>query len=532
MRVPVLERQVQQNPTLINAPQISKAVPGAFGEDVAVATQNVGKAGLSLSTNLLEHIKRQNYYKSEAKGKDAANKLALQQNDLLYSTEQVEAKNAAGLPFIDSQGNARMIAKGYKNRLGFDSHDSTFQYQQDMAGLATLVEESLKNDPVALATFREEYQTLYKTGYNTVNQHEATQWHAGQNNVYASTAANLVSQAEVAQTPELLSEVLNNISKNSESKAKFNGWGSQQLQEDKNADIEKATGRAVMGKLRSEGLLSAQKLLNSIKDKIPQESFDAISEDLEIQAQQATKKDHFQQMIIQNQTESDMVDKYFQGTLVKDDVKQLHLERKISDGFAKSMMNNLDSLQKIGAKTDLTVYDEIMTHIINQDLPVSELRQLIIEKHTIGELSDSDYKHFIYVEKGSGISTVAEDYASEKEKLSRRTKPNSSFWGTIWQLAKKAQPVTPSGLMSNIINRIQKENAQGEPMLNIANDEIRQQLLKDNSSFSSLPIKGKLHRDKYGNTAIIYPDGKYEEVMSVTGDFKHKEQRTKKQGKK
>ena len=65
MKVPILENQsVPEQPTLLQTPQISKGIPGAFGEAPAEATEKLGEAGVHAGTALLQHIEWQNYQKS------------------------------------------------------------------------------------------------------------------------------------------------------------------------------------------------------------------------------------------------------------------------------------------------------------------------------------------------------------------------------------------------------------------------------------------------------------------------------------
>lgn len=106
-----------------------------------------------------------------------------------------------------------------------------------------------------------------------------------------------------------------------------------------------------------------------------------------------------------------------------------------------------------------------------------------------------------------------------------KANPKRSFWNSAFDTIMLSNPLTAPFVLINTINRAKVENAQGEQIVNIANDEIRKQRLKDDSTITSLPAKGQLRRDKYGTEFIQYPDGSYERVMSPTGDFVHKELR-------
>jgi hypothetical protein len=83
-------------------------------------------------------------------------------------------------------------------------------------------------------------------------------------------------------------------------------------------------------------------------------------------------------------------------------------------------------------------------------------------------------------------------------------------------------------IFTSMIKRITSENVSGEQIMSVATDEVRKQRLIDNPTMASLPKEGTLHVDRFGNKAIVYPDGTYKEVMSGEGDYIHKEQRVKK----
>ena len=81
----------------------------------------------------------------------------------------------------------------------------------------------------------------------------------------------------------------------------------------------------------------------------------------------------------------------------------------------------------------------------------------------------------------------------------------------------------------NTITRAKAENAQGEQIVNIANDEVRKQRILNDPSIAKISDKGELRRDKFGTKFIQYRDGSYEIVQDKQGNFIHKEQRERKE---
>lgn len=242
------------------------------------------------------------------------------------------------------------------------------------------------------------------------------------------------------------------------------------------------------------------------------------------------------QQIMNYATNEDMIrDKDINGELVTvEEIKSLRDRGLIRAPFALAKIKSLTSARAVDAKTDIRVFEEIFGNITNRDISATEIREKIYTMNAKGKLSNSDVKRLLFVEKGEGISSVYEDFVLEQEELENKKKkvlPKRSFWGTAISIVKETLGFNQEKVMRDIVDRAQKENAQEEQILQIATDTVRKQILIDNPAIARLPEKGFLCRDKFGNTAIVYPDGTYEEVMKSTGEFKHKEQRKKEEAK-
>jgi hypothetical protein len=103
-----------------------------------------------------------------------------------------------------------------------------------------------------------------------------------------------------------------------------------------------------------------------------------------------------------------------------------------------------------------------------------------------------------------------------------------NFLDSAFSFIKENSSFSLGHVFVSMIKRITSENVSGEQIMSVATDEVRKQRLIDNPTMSSLPKEGTLHVDRFGNKAIVYPDGTYKEVMSGEGDYIHKEQRVKK----
>ncbi len=205
----------------------------------------------------------------------------------------------------------------------------------------------------------------------------------------------------------------------------------------------------------------------------------------------------------------------------------------VSDAnFASSMIKALNSPKTVTAKTDVMVYEEIMRHITNSDMTASEIHDLILTRYAEGKLTISNVEHLLYVEKGDeGISTIFTDMLTEEKNREKGTvkqvRPKKDFWGTAWKIIMYSTPVTSVFTMAKSIERAKKEGAKGEKVISIAKDEVRKQRLLNHPEIGNIPQNGKLYTDKYGNRAIIFPNGDIEEVQSSTGEVIPKVNRRK-----
>lgn len=490
MQVPVIERQVKEEIPTIPTPQISGPVRGAFKEDVAQSLEKLGQVGMQFGTTLLEHMQKQAYFKAEARGKEAANQFALAQSDLLNSTEPKDIQ--------DEKGNIRTTITGLLNRKNFYAHDALFEYKQQMEALANEYAEQFKDDPVALNIFKELVDTSYKTGYQTVNEHEAREWRNGQNNIYVSTAANLINQAEIAQTPELLSGVLGNLIKNNDSMASFDGWDAETAQKHKDDSVLKAIKRATLGRLNATGSVDeAHNLLDAIKDKLPQPTYDEIKQDIEKVAVQNAEK--IRRIQAENtrltkfaidKAEDDLVVKKINNQLTEADVREALSQGAIRPKFADSLIKALISLNTVDVKTDPATYGDMVDLVLSPNRKAGEVREKLLDAYNEGLLSETDFKH-LYTTKmipsqaGRGYS-VAEEYSDEMAKANEP--PRLGFirtavemLKTFGQVANVANPlIITVPLIKQLFNRIEAGKTPDNGIQEIAKELVKEKIKSDN----------------------------------------------------
>lgn len=235
-----------------------------------------------------------------------------------------------------------------------------------------------------------------------------------------------------------------------------------------------------------------------------------------------------------NKTETEVVDLYAAGKLDFTKLPELEKSGTITPEFSKTMQKTVTSPKAFRAETDLMTYEDLFQSVLSKDLKPEVLRRKILQANVDGKLSMTDARRLLYVQKDEmGISTVYGDYIEEQQKLKemngKKDKKQSSLSKGFWNVVKDIAISNPLSMnvLTSTIDRASKEQASGEKIIDIANDEARKQRVIADPTISKISQKGELRKDKYGTKFIQYPDGSYELVQDKEGNFTHKESRKK-----
>lgn len=286
MRVPQAEPSVGID--AINAPEIKapNAVPGAFGEDVAVAVQNAGKAGVQVSTALANHIATENYWRAQASIADNGLKVKNQFQDMSTSTEPITTFKPAGAPSntgpftppTSDQQNLIGQPKGYLNRVGFNATGSTKDFIAKAQPIKDQFLAPYKNNPRLLAEATEHFNTVYNSYYNQVSKHEATQYRLGMNNTFNAQTVSTIQNTSAAVDPKSLMAGIDQIEAATFQQYKYKGADDAVIDIATQKNVGDAVSKAVVNKLQSTGdLAQAQAMLDTVKDKLPADRYEKIS---------------------------------------------------------------------------------------------------------------------------------------------------------------------------------------------------------------------------------------------------------------
>ncbi|MDD5476877.1 MAG: hypothetical protein PHG87_01495 [Candidatus Omnitrophica bacterium] len=375
IKVVPYERQINRVTPSISAPQELRPPPGAFGTDVAEATTKLGETGMKIASLIIQRAQER---QKELMVRDNLNKdTAFGQTmmDVQYNNE------------LDDSGKP----KGLLNRKLEQVHGITQEFNQTYYTMRKQLLDGVK-DPEQQDALAKMLDSRFESIQSRVANHERQQ--TDESIKVAHESSQVLQENDAAQlrdTPSLINAIGKAVVFNDDYN-RFMGYDENTAQVKNGEVATKIVKSAVLATFNTNGLLPAQRLLNDVQDRIPKSAFDDLSKQIEIDAKQTTERARFQAMVAQDQTESGLIDKYFKGELTRDEVKQLHFNKKISDGFATTMMNNLNSLQKIGAKTKASTFNDIAEMMVDTTKKPADIRMKLLQKNATGELTDNDFQ--------------------------------------------------------------------------------------------------------------------------------------------
>jgi hypothetical protein len=375
IRVPEYTRKVETVVPNLSAPRMLRPPEEAFGVDSARALQNLGNVGQKIAGLMVQRAQER---QKELMVRDNLNK------DTAFGQIMLDCQYSNDL---DDNG----MPKGLLNRKLEQAHGITQEFNQTYSKLRKQLLDSVP-DVEQQNTLARMFDVRFETIQNRVANHERQQIDESIRLSHGSSLTLQANEAAQIQDSPSLSAAIDKAVATQENLNQFMGYDPETAKVKNGEAAIRIVKSAVLSAQDNAGLLPAQKLLNDVKDKIPQSQFDDLSKEIEINARQISKQERFKQMVAQDNTESGLIDKYFKGELTRDEVNQLHLNKQISDGFAKTMMNNLNSLERINAKTNSKTFNKIAEDMLDSSNKPEDIRNNLLAKNAVGELSDADFQ--------------------------------------------------------------------------------------------------------------------------------------------
>jgi hypothetical protein len=509
IKIPTYERKVDTVVPSLSGPSRLRPPDEAFGGDSGRALQNLGAVGEKIA----EHITRIAYEKQDMEVLNRETAFRQDWQNRLYSKDEETVKDANGQDIQRPRGYL-VRELGHADGVTKEA-DTTFQdvKKQYLDGLSQYQYNKL-------APALDNY---YSSVRNGLVSHEADQYRQNLKNSIESNITQKTNDAATIRDGKSLGFAIDDAIN---SAIPYSSRFDKTTREVNNEKIaKKIIESSTISTLKNTGNLEAsQGILDSVKDKISQTSYD------ELKSKIVKGYDSMQAEAEKVRLESRVKDRF-------------NYIGQISNGEL-NWENSADTIKNVATKDPelaeamKKVFDSKGGGYLAEELGNEGFQDLAkdifsakdtesISKFLVQALKDNKN---ISRDRLAILVDAATERAKELPLSSGKKKTNQprGFWNGAWDAIQLTNPLTAPFVLMNTIKRAKAENAQGEQVIQIAHDEIRKQRLQDNPDITAFPAKGKLCYDKFGNKAIVYPDGSFEEVMNKAGDFTHKEQREKK----
>jgi len=509
MRVPVYEKSIQRIVPSVSTPQELLPPEAAFGGETAKALQNLGETGQKIAGLMVQRAQER-------------------QKELMVR-DNLNKDTAFGQIMLDYQYNNELDdkdrPKGLLNRKLEQAQGITQEFNQTYFKLRKQLLDSIPDveQKDALARMLD---TRFETIQNRIVSHERQQTNKSIELSHKSSLALQETDAAQLQDSPSLSRAIDKALATQENLNRFMGYDPETAKVKNGGAATRIVKSAVLSTLKTtENLTLAQSLLDGVKDRLSgDEKYNEIKE--EIIKGYDTMQSQMEKIRLESRVANrfDYIGRIADGTLGWENSAEIIRGIATTDPELAEAMNKVSKSKKGYFVEEIN--NEAFQELANDIFKAKDAES--ISKFLLQALKENKN---ISRDRLAILVNAAREKAKELPLLIKNQKtasPKSSFWNSAWDVIMLSNPLTAPVVLMNTITRTKAENAQGEQILNIANDEVRLQRLKDNPEIARLPKKGKKHRDAYGNEAIVYPDGTYEDVMISTGEFIHKEQRIRK----
>ena len=356
MRIPMAKRTVGPDTVQVSGPQatpaaVPKPVAGAFGVDEAKAIGNLGDAVQTLGVAMTRIAKKRIEWKNDVQMADLNNR---------YISETLDALHNDRTILKGDKGSEQEIPDGILDRTGYGAIGATDEFVEREYAIRKNILGQIK-DQSNRTTFEQKLTTHFLNLKESVIEHEIKQHRAADADTYTSLNKNLILSAATASDPNILSGIIENITSNNSKLADRMGLDEQTEKLNTTADVTKAVENASMTTLKITGdYARAQSLLDTAKDKIPENEYRDITDQLKAYDAKMAEESRVRKIKYQHDQESAALDTWAADLdkpvadrmLTPQKLKEGHKNGDYSDDFFKSMMNNLLGREKSQSEVD------------------------------------------------------------------------------------------------------------------------------------------------------------------------------------
>lgn len=377
MKVPVYEDRIEKIAPTTEAPRMPGlsmpgVVPDAFGVGAGKAYESLGRVGEQIAAHLQQRaideqdIERVN--KETAFMQDWQNVL-IDSNDEVIQVDGKDITRKKGL-LLRQYGQAKGVteeANKLYQRKREQYLDGLTKYQYDR--LAPFIDRHFSGIQNKLVT------------------HEANQIDEYEKMSVESNLNQRISNASMIVTAKELSLAIDGAVSSAEPYYRRFDEATQKLKNDEIAQkiISSAVGNA-------SNFQQADTLLFQVKDRISPAFYNEKRNELLIKVKKAEKQAQLEAVAARNKREEDLFSAHIlQGNITKDMLKSELEAKAISPGFYQAMAHNIESIEKIGANPNSSVFNKLADFIL-ADNKQEDIRIELLNENAKGEITDDEFK--------------------------------------------------------------------------------------------------------------------------------------------
>lgn len=404
MKIPTVQQSVDSSIPSVSEVQIPGAVRGAFGEDVAQATEQVGKQVSQVGNLFTNYAIKRNEELSQEKAYEEFTKFSRETQDLLTKpgTKDIQSPD----------GTTRTINSALLLRPLHDADGSTMEYDQQSTILYKGHTEGMNNETKKI--FDRLYNSHNEATRNNVISHEAKQIdEAAKANFFQfkDTVLKDISSYDDKNRLKAINNVNNRIDKLQKA-GRFTYEEAQKQRENINTQLFYSSVN-----IDPQGTIDElSKGTEGIYKNLDPKSRDTLVGEAEkVKEQQIAINAQLRQEAL-DANEDKLINMKINGKLTPAIVKEWRDNNQITPKFANRLINSLYSSKPIGAKTKNAKFVGFVNDMLYNKVKPKDIELALMEANTTGALSDEDF---------NALVTFNQD-VNKSDKLQKML-PNVSF---------------------------------------------------------------------------------------------------------
>ena len=514
--VPVTNRQVLPEAFDVPSPRMPTPVKEAYTGVADANVENAAKLN-QMAGNIADKVVQNNLWQEQARIYDSREKLANDITGIMSSSELQTIK--------DKEGKEYQVPSGILNRQGFAAQGSASEYMSKVAPLREQYLSQFKM-PQLKAQAARQFDSLVSQGYRQVQQHESTQVRDGVAKTFIDSSLNEVKNATTKGTPDDLMDSMEHIHESYMKYGAFKGLSPEEIQTGVTPMYAKAAENSAMNVLRSSGNLDlAMNQLDAVKTLIPND-YQKISEQLTRHNDIMVRQVEHQDLVKKVDTEFGIISDFAMPGATPPTV--LEIEHMAASGavrneFAADYSEAMKAFEKEKGKP------------LGKNLPASlNLKDQSEQMASFGSymkniMESQDKDGVITVLRGAMKSAAQRKLSEDKLKITmfyalQRGNMLESAGKTMEGISKDLSNLDSSvkalndfhvksgGMDQQLYGDFFNALNNGANPKESLESAKRSAAIRNNPDIVSTPVTGKTMIDKYGNRAMVFPDGHIEEV--------------------